>query len=131
MAIAHHLSNLPHQLLSHAIFKRVSFCLLYELFKCQSWFTVGIRFWCPRSGHINLADCGYLSDPDTEWGRAHNPDLISFAKISSLPCLVLLGEPGIGKTRTMETERVKISSVIIANGDDRTNFGSAFIWKRR
>ncbi|NJL78595.1 MAG: hypothetical protein HC917_06605 [Richelia sp. SM2_1_7] len=76
------------------------------------------RFWCPRSGHINLADGGYLYDPDTKWGREHNPDLVSFAEISTLPCLVLLGEPGIGKTWAMKTEREKISSSIKVNGDD-------------
>jgi hypothetical protein len=59
-----------------------------------------------------------LSDPDTEWGRVDNPDLKSFAEISSLPCLVLLGEPGIGKTQTMKTDQERISNQIKANGDD-------------
>ncbi|MBW4626272.1 MAG: hypothetical protein KME49_12395 [Brasilonema octagenarum HA4186-MV1] len=79
------------------------------------------RFWCPRSGHINLADSGYLYDPDSKWGREYNPDLVSFEEISHQHCLVLLGEPGIGKTRTMEAERVKISSAIKATGDDELN----------
>lgn len=60
------------------------------------------RFWCPRSGHINLADGGYLCDPDGEWGRAHNPDLVSLEAIAEIPCLVLLGEPGIGKSQELE-----------------------------
>lgn len=60
------------------------------------------RFWCPRSGRINLADGGYLCDPDGEWGRAYNPDLISLEAIAEISCLVLLGEPGIGKSQELE-----------------------------
>jgi len=76
------------------------------------------RFWCPRSSRISLGDRSYLSDADTERGRADNPNLKSFAEISSLPCLVLLGEPGIGKTQTMKTEQERISHQIKANGDE-------------
>ncbi|HAX76397.1 MAG TPA: hypothetical protein DCY88_11290 [Cyanobacteria bacterium UBA11372] len=60
------------------------------------------RFWCPRSGSINLADGGYLGDPSSEWGQYYNPDLVSLEAIANIPCLVLLGEPGIGKSQEME-----------------------------
>jgi predicted NACHT family NTPase len=60
------------------------------------------RFWCPREGTVNLADGGYLYDPDAEWGRACNPDLVSLDSIYDVPCLVLLGEPGIGKSRELD-----------------------------
>lgn len=60
------------------------------------------RFWCPRSGSIALADGGYLSDPDAEWSRAYNPNLVSLEAIADIPCLVLLGEPGIGKSQELE-----------------------------
>lgn len=76
------------------------------------------RFWCPRSGYINLVDGGYLYDPDSKWGREYNPDLVSFEEISHLPCLVLLGEPGMGKTETIKAEQAKIFRAIKANGDD-------------
>jgi DNA-binding NarL/FixJ family response regulator len=42
------------------------------------------RFWCPRSGSINLADGGYLSDPEGEWGKAYNPDLVSLEAIATI-----------------------------------------------
>lgn len=64
------------------------------------------RFWCPRSGSINLADGGYLYDPDAEWGKAYSPDLVSLEAIADVPCLVLLGEPGIGKSRELENLKV-------------------------
>jgi predicted NACHT family NTPase len=64
------------------------------------------RFWCPRSGNINLADRGYLYDPDAEGGKAYNPDLMSLEAIADVPCLVLLGEPGIGKSQELENLKV-------------------------
>ena len=64
------------------------------------------RFWSPRSGNINLADGGYLFDPDAEWGKAYNPDLVNLEAIADIPCLVLLGEPGIGKSRELDNLKV-------------------------
>jgi len=49
-----------------------------------------------------LADRGYLYDPDSEWGRVCNPGLVSLESIYDFPCLVLLGEPGIGKSKELE-----------------------------
>jgi len=60
------------------------------------------RFWCPRSGHIDLSDRGYLVDPESEWGKHYNPTLLSTEEIAESPCLVLLGEPGIGKTQAIQ-----------------------------
>lgn len=70
------------------------------------------RFWCPRSGRINLADSGYLYDPEAEWGHLYNPDIVPFKTISNTPCLALLGEPGIGKTQVMELEQASIISKV-------------------
>jgi len=60
------------------------------------------RFWCPRTGSITLADGGYLSNPDAEWGKAYNPDLLTLGEISDALCLILLGEPGMGKSRELD-----------------------------
>lgn len=72
---------------------------------------------------------GYLYDPEGEWGKAYNPDLVIFETISHLPCLALLGEPGIGKTQALEVERSKIVSKIQKQGDqvlflDLRSYGS-------
>ncbi|MEH2288379.1 NACHT domain-containing protein [Nostoc sp.] len=74
------------------------------------------RFWCPRSGRINLADGGYLCDPEEKWGKIYNPDLVTFDAISALPCLALLGEPGIGKSHTIEAEKNEIIKEIQKQG---------------
>ncbi|UAY70223.1 NACHT domain-containing protein [Bacillus paralicheniformis] len=63
------------------------------------------RFWCSRSGIINLTSEGFLYNPESKWGNIYNPEVVSFQSISHLPCLVLLGEPGIGKTYTMKKEQ--------------------------
>jgi predicted NACHT family NTPase len=59
------------------------------------------RFWCPRSSQINLGDRGYLTDPESEYGKYANPELVGLEVIADVPCLVLLGEPGIGKSQEL------------------------------
>ena len=65
------------------------------------------RFWCPRGGVILLTDRGYLADPDIG-GPYSNPHLVSFETIAEDPCLVLLGEPGIGKSNALATHILEI-----------------------
>ncbi|MCD6533913.1 MAG: hypothetical protein J7L25_07545 [Deltaproteobacteria bacterium] len=60
------------------------------------------RFWCPRTGNLNLSASGYLWDPDGEYGSIYNPDVKGLAEIAKHPVLGLLGEPGIGKSFTVE-----------------------------
>jgi predicted NACHT family NTPase len=60
------------------------------------------RFWCQRSDTMNLTPEGYLSDPDSQWGNVNNPNLVTLDKIADIPCLILLGEPGIGKSQEMQ-----------------------------
>jgi predicted NACHT family NTPase len=59
------------------------------------------RFWCPRASQINLGDRGYLCDPEPEYGHLLNPELVGLEAIADIPCLILLGEPGIGKSQEM------------------------------
>lgn len=74
------------------------------------------RFWCPRERNFSLADFGYLYDPDTEYGKHINPDVVSFEGIADIPCLILLGEPGIGKSSALQTEKDDISTKIKQQG---------------
>lgn len=62
------------------------------------------RFWAKREGHLNLSDGGFLFDPDSELGKLYNPDVHPFTAIDSAPCLILLGEPGIGKSTAIKFE---------------------------
>lgn len=74
------------------------------------------RFWCSRTSSINLSDGGYLCDPDSSWRGIYSPDVVPFESISKIPCLVLLGEPGMGKTQTMQAERKAIDTKIQEEG---------------
>ena len=61
------------------------------------------RFWLPRSdAAIPLSEGGYFPDPDSEYARWLNPEATTFELIDQYPCLVLLGEPGIGKSTAMD-----------------------------
>ena len=60
------------------------------------------RFWYPQGSQILTDNNGYLIDPTVDWIQYSSTKLIELAKLSDIPCLVLLGEPGIGKTKTIE-----------------------------
>jgi predicted NACHT family NTPase len=68
------------------------------------------RFWCPRSGHTVLDEHGFLLDPETEYGLRLNPDVVNFGTLAAQPCVVLLGEPGIGKSTALEDHRSQIEA---------------------
>ena len=68
------------------------------------------RFWCPREGSFSLGDSGYLTDPESKWGKELQPQVVAFDNIQTIPCLLLLGEPGIGKSSAMESEQGSIAS---------------------
>ena len=60
------------------------------------------RFWYPLSTEYHLSDRGYLSDPEGEYGHILNRDALSLEQLSNVPCLILLGEPGIGKSSALK-----------------------------
>lgn len=63
------------------------------------------RFWYPRDSHLELLNGGYVYKPDNEIGRLVNTNLVSLKSLLSVPCLILLGEPGIGKTHELQLLR--------------------------
>lgn len=65
------------------------------------------RYWSPRSESITLDWDGYLPDPTSDWGRTCNPKLVTLSEVAELPCLVLLGEAGMGKTTALESAHQK------------------------
>ena len=62
------------------------------------------RFWYPRGSSLNLADDGYLPDPDSQSSRFWNKQIVSFEEISGLRALVLLGDPGMGKSTILSDQ---------------------------
>jgi hypothetical protein len=74
------------------------------------------RFWCPRGASFT-GDGAYLFDPESEYGNAVNSDVVSFPQAAHLPCLVLLGDPGIGKSTTVTTELEALAIEVERSGD--------------
>lgn len=75
------------------------------------------RFWCPPDGRINLSDRGFLVDPEEPFGAALNGDVVPWDTTSTKPCLILLGEPGIGKSSAMASERERMVRAIQGTED--------------
>lgn len=63
------------------------------------------RFWCPPEGKLGLDELGFLHNPEDKYFEYIESDAVPFEKIQSTPCLILLGEPGIGKSNAIETEK--------------------------
>jgi hypothetical protein len=64
-----------------------------------------------------LDNDGFLSDPSVPYGKDVNPDLVTFEEIADRDCLILLGEPGMGKTTELSVERGRIERAIESSGD--------------
>lgn len=80
------------------------------------------RYWHLRGTPIRLEDGGYLSDPDALYGHILNPNAVSLASLINTHCLILLAEPGMGKTRTMEMQQREIEPQAKAQGDETLYF---------
>lgn len=65
------------------------------------------RYWVPRDGAFAFDDEGFLLAPyeDRQWRKLQRTDIVEFREIEVKPCLVLLGEPGIGKTFALDGQR--------------------------
>jgi hypothetical protein len=63
------------------------------------------RYWRPRGSALLFFENGFLFSP----GKL-NSHVLPFEKIADVPCLVLLGEPGMGKSYAMEAELDLVSA---------------------
>jgi len=63
------------------------------------------RFWYPRETAIELLDGGYLDKPErAQVIQGLSDNLISLSELDTIPCLILLGEPGLGKSRELSQQ---------------------------
>jgi hypothetical protein len=76
------------------------------------------RFWSLREGVVDLSDGGYLRDPEGENADSEKSHSKPFEAIEGVPCLALLGEPGIGKSQWCESEEKAITARLQGKGDD-------------
>lgn len=62
------------------------------------------RFWGVRDGIVRLTNHGMLEDPEGPYGHILNPDAKTLETLEGTPCLILLGEPGSGKSHEIDRE---------------------------
>jgi len=62
------------------------------------------RYWLPMGATLNLDTDGFLPDPECKFGRHYNPELRRLEALRAVPLLILLGEPGAGKSTLMQDE---------------------------
>lgn len=74
---------------------------------------VGIRFWVPRSGHIDLSDGGFLMDPALAFFRSSSPPPASLRGLKSYRALALLGEPGMGKSTELQADAERLAMEVV------------------
>ena len=67
------------------------------------------RFWITQTGILDLSDAGFLRDPvDSLYGAG---PLRTLAELEAYPALALLGEPGAGKSATLQREHERVSAL--------------------
>ncbi len=59
------------------------------------------RFWLPEGRTYSLTQSGWLTDPDVGGLWNPNPDAVATPALADSRCLILLGEPGMGKTSAL------------------------------
>lgn len=77
------------------------------------------RFWCARDGNYSLSPRGYLQDYGAAPYRRLASAVQSFDEIAATPVLVLLGEPGSGKTHALNTERQALEGALHGRGAEK------------
>lgn len=68
------------------------------------------RFWTPAGTKVQLLDDGYLWEPKADRWNVINKELRTLDELAKVPCLILLGEPGLGKTHELKLAAEQIRS---------------------
>lgn len=84
------------------------------------------RYWSRGEGLVALDQEGFLLDPDDKDQIYNKTEVVSFDEINNTNCLILLGEPGVGKSQAVQHEysrllKQDVNSLIIFH--DISEFG--------
>jgi hypothetical protein len=67
------------------------------------------RFWIARTDTVDLSDGGFFTDPTNPLLHSHATAL-PLTELADYPALVLLGEPGIGKSTALKVEAHRVAT---------------------
>ena len=56
------------------------------------------RWWCPRGGTVRVDEDGLLSGPYSGISRHLQPDVVTSEAFDAVPCVIQIGEAGMGKS---------------------------------
>lgn len=76
------------------------------------------RFWSRPSDAIHLGEDrqGFLTDPDGEFTRFYNPHLVTLDQLLNERCLILWGDPGIGKSMVLQQAKATLENSLGTDG---------------
>ena len=76
------------------------------------------RFWCRFGGPIHVGDQvqGFLTDPEDEFTKLYNPELFTLDQLATESCLILCGDPGIGKSTVIQQHKDQLKSSLGERG---------------
>ncbi|MDL5050708.1 hypothetical protein QQ054_32430 [Oscillatoria amoena NRMC-F 0135] len=76
------------------------------------------RFWCRFGGiiHVGHETQGFLSDPEGEFTKLYNPELFTLDQLATESCLILCGDPGIGKSTVIQQHKDALKSSLGEGG---------------
>jgi hypothetical protein len=69
------------------------------------------RYWVPRPALATVDGAGFLVDPDGEWGPAVSPGAVALSTLDAKRVLVLLGEPGMGKSTEVAADAERLRTL--------------------
>jgi len=76
------------------------------------------RFWYPRGKEPSPWGDAFLPDPEHELMRYFSPDARSLSDLADVQCLILLGEPGLGKSFEIAAEAARLDRSLSPADDD-------------
>ena len=77
------------------------------------------RYWAPEGKEPPLDEYGFLSDPEQKYFKyikTDNCEAVCYSDINETQCMLLLGEPGIGKSDTIEYEYMQRKKALADKG---------------
>jgi hypothetical protein len=76
------------------------------------------RFWCRFGGPIHVGDQvqGFLTDPEGKFTKLYNPELFTLDQLATESCLILCGDPGIGKSTVIQQHKDALKSSLGERG---------------